>query len=286
MTEQAIITQFGRPIRNAITESGLHIKAPFVHKVHFFEKRLLEWNGRSNQIPTKDKKYIQVDIYARWRIDDPLKYFQTVKYESRAQGRLDDIVDSQTRDLIASHNLLEAVRNSNRTLQYEEEELQQALEAKIDSVHVGREQIVKQILDRAKEKMQDFGIELVDVNIKRINYVEEVRESVYDRMITERTRIAERFRSEGQGMKARIEGRTERELNEIESAAYRRAQEIKGEADAEATKIYAGAYNLDPEFYSFLKTLETYKETLREDDWLILSTNSDYWKYLKQIKGK
>jgi len=286
MTQQAIITQFGKPVGGTITDAGLHLKVPFMQKVHFFEKRLLEWNGRSNQIPTKDKKYIQVDIYARWRISDPLKYFQTVKFEGNAQGRLDDIVDSQTRDLIASQNLLEAVRNSNRTMLYEEAELQQALEAKIDSVRVGREKIMKEILQRAQEKMQGFGIDLVDVKIKRINYVEDVRPAVYERMITERTRIAERFRSEGQGIKARIEGKTERELNEIESEAYRLAQQIKGEADAEATRIYAEAYNLDPEFYSFYKTLETYRETLKEDDWIILTTNSDYWKYLKRIKNE
>jgi membrane protease subunit HflC len=286
MTEQVIITQFGRPVGKAITEAGLHFKLPFVQIVHPFEKRLLEWQGRSNQIPTKDKKYIQVDIYARWRIADPLKYFQTVKFESQAQGRLDDIVDSQTRDLIASHALLEAVRNSNRTLLYEEEELQQALESSNDSVRVGREAIISQILERSREKMLQFGIDLVDVQIKRINYVEPVRQSVYERMIAERTRIAERFRSEGEGVKARIEGKTEMELLEIESEAYRQAQQIEGEADAEATKIYAKSFGADPEFYSFIKTLETYHETLHKDDWLILSTNSDYWKYLKSMTGK
>lgn len=286
MTEQVIVTQFGRPVGDAITDAGLHLKLPFIQKVYRFEKRLLEWQGRSNQIPTNDKKYIQVDIYARWRIVDPLKYFQTVKYEAQAQGRLDDIVDSQTRDMIASHNLLNAVRNSNRTMQYEESELQQALESRIDSVNVGREKIMDLILEHSRKKMLGFGIELIDVKIKRINYVEDVRRAVYERMITERTRIAERFRSEGQGAKARIEGRTELELKQIVSEAYRKAQKIKGEADAAATKIFAKAYNLDPEFYSFTKTLETYKETLSEDDWLIMTTNSDYWKYLKKTSGK
>lgn len=286
MTEQAIITQFGRPVGSAITEAGLHLKLPFIQIVHRFEKRLLEWQGRSNQIPTQDKKYIQVDSYARWRIADPLKYFQTVKYESQAQGRLDDIVDSQTRDLIASHTLLDAVRNSNRKLLYEEEELQQALDSATDSVQVGREEILRQILERSREKMLPFGIEVIDVQIKRINYVEAVRQAVYERMITERTRIAERFRSEGEGMKARIEGKTEMELQQIESEAYRQAQQIIGEADAEATKIYAKSFGQDPEFYSFIKTLETYQETLHKDDWLILSTNSDYWKYLKSMTGK
>lgn len=286
MTEQVIITQFGRPIGKAITDAGMHFKIPFIQKIIRFEKRLLEWRGRSNQIPTKDKKYIEVDIYARWRIVDPLKFFQTVKFENQAQGRLDDIVDSQTRDLIASHNLLEAVRNTNRPMTYEEAELQQAMDSSIDTVKVGRENITAQILKRSREKMLEFGIDILDVQIKRINYVEEVRKAVYDRMITERTRIAERFRSEGRGVKARIEGITERRLKEIESEAYRKAQTIIGEADASAIRIYANAYNRDPEFYSFLKTLETYKNTIREDDWLILTTDSDYWKYLKSMSGK
>ncbi|MBN2089639.1 protease modulator HflC [candidate division KSB1 bacterium] len=286
MTEQVIITQFGRPIGNAITDAGMHFKIPFIQKVNRFEKRLLEWRGRSNQIPTKDKKYIEVDIYARWRIVDPLKFFQTVKYEGQAQGRLDDIVDSQTRDLIASHNLLEAVRNSNRPMTYEEAELQQAMNSVIDTIKVGRDSITAQILERSREKMLEFGIDIIDVQIKRINYVEAVRKAVYERMITERTRIAERFRSEGRGVKARIEGVTERRLKEIESEAYRKAQLIIGEADANAIRIYANAYNRDPEFYSFLKTLETYKNTIREDDWLILTTDSDYWKYLKTMNGK
>ncbi|MCK5740247.1 protease modulator HflC [bacterium] len=286
MTEQVIVTQFGRPVGEAIKDAGLHFKLPFIQKTYFFEKRLLEWEGRSNQIPTKDKKYIQLYIYARWRIEDPLTYFKTVKYESQAQSRLDDIVDSQARDLIASHNLLDAVRNSNRTLQYEEAELQQSIDASLDSVTVGREQIMAEILTRSREKMRSFGIEVVDVKIKRINYVEAVRRSVYERMIAERTRIAERFRSEGQGLKANIEGKTEKELQEIESEAYRQAQLIKGKADAEATAIYARAYNRDPDFYSFLQTLDTYKKTVKKDDWLIMSTDSDYWKYLKSMSGK
>lgn len=286
MTEQVIITQFGRPVGGAIKDAGLHFKVPFIQKTHFFEKRLLEWEGRSNQIPTKDKKYIQLYIYARWRIEDPLMFFKTVKFESQAQSRLDDIVDSQARDMIASHNLLDAVRNSNRQLQYEETELQQSSDASQDSVTVGREKIVAEILKRSQEKMRPFGIALVDVKIKRINYVEAVRRSVYERMITERTRIAERFRSEGQGLKANIEGKTEKELQEIESEAYRQAQLIKGKADAEATAIYARAFNRDPDFYSFLQTLETYKNTVKKDDWLIMSTDSDYWKYLKSISGK
>ncbi len=286
MTEQVIITQFGRPVGGAITEAGMHFKIPFMQKVNRFEKRLLEWRGRSNQIPTKDKKYIEVDIYARWRIIDPLKFFQTVKFENQAQGRLDDIVDSQTRDLIASHNLLEAVRNSNRPMTYEEAELQQAMNSVIDTIKVGRDSITAQILEHSREKMLEFGIDIIDVQIKRINYVEAVRKAVYERMITERTRIAERFRSEGRGVKAKIEGVTERRLKEIESEAYRKAQAIIGEADADAIRIYANAYNRDPEFYSFLKTLETYKNTIREDDWLILTTDSDYWKYLKSMTGK
>lgn len=286
MTEQAIITQFGRPVGEAITDAGLHLKTPFVQKIHFFEKRILEWQGRSNQIPTKDKKYIEVNTFARWKVVDPLKFFKTVRNEANAHGRLDDIVDPATRNIISSHVLIEAVRNSNRKMDFAEEELKLSIEALIDSITVGREQIAKDILAQSKDKMLQFGIELVDVRIKRINYVEEVREAVYDRMITERTRIAEKFRSEGQGIKAEIEGKTEKKLKEITSEAYRKSQEIIGRADAEAIQIYANAYNRDPEFYSFLKTLETYHETLKEDDWLILTTDSDYFKYLKKIGSR
>ena len=284
MTEQVIITRFGKPVGKTVSNPGLHIKKPFIEKVNRFEKRLLEWDGDPNQIPTKDKKYIWVDTYARWRIADPLKYFQSVHNEAGAQARLDDIIDAATRDAITEHPLLEVVRNSNRTMSMAESEMKLAEDVKAKIIW-GRNGITKQILERASKMVPQYGIELVDVRIKHINYVEEVRKKVYERMISERTRIAEKYRSEGQGKKAEIEGRMEKELQRITSEAYRKAQEIKGEADAEATGIYAEAYNRDPEFYSFYKTLETYRNTLKENSWLILSTKNDYLKYLKYLKN-
>lgn len=285
MTEQVIITRFGKPVGDPIKEPGLHWKRPFIEKVNSFEKRILEWDGDPNQIPTQDKKYIWVDTFARWKIVDPLKFFQSVRNEMGAHARLDDIIDAATRDSITAHVLLEVVRNSNREMAMAETEMELAAEIVVP-IKWGREKINDQILERASQMVPQYGIELVDVRIKHINYVEEVRQKVYERMISERTRIAEKYRSEGQGKKAEIEGEMEKELQRITSEAYRTAQEIKGQADAEATKIYAEAYNKDPEFYSFLKTLDTYKETLDDSSWLILTTDSDYLKYLKSISGK
>jgi membrane protease subunit HflC len=285
MTEQVVITRFGKPVGDPITEPGLHWKRPFVEKANRFEKRILEWDGDPNQIPTKDKKYIWVNTYARWRIVDPLKFFQSVRNETGAQARLDDIIDAATRDSITSYVLLEVVRNSNREMTMAEEELSFAEDVAVP-IQLGREKITRQILERASEKVPQYGIEMVDVRIKHVNYVEEVRKKVYERMISERTRIAEKYRSEGQGKKAEIEGQMEKELQKITSEAYRKAQEIKGRADAEATRIYAEAYNKDPDFYSFLNTLETYKKTLDEGSWLLLTTDSDYLKYLKNVAGK
>ena len=280
MTEQVVITRFGKPVGDPIKEPGLHWKTPFIETVNSFEKRTLEWDGDPNQIPTKDKKYIWVNTYARWRIADPLEFLENVQIEPKAHALLDDILDAATRDYMTAHLLLEIVRNSNREMATAEAELELPEEVKIP-IQWGREKITRQILERASQMVPQYGIELIDVRIKHINYVEEVRRKVYERMISERTRIAEKYRSEGQGKKAEIEGQMEKELQRITSVAYRKAQEIKGKADAEATKIYASAYNKDPEFYSFLKTLDTYKQTLDEDSWLILSTDSDYLKYLK-----
>jgi membrane protease subunit HflC len=285
MTEQVVITRFGKPVGNPVTEPGLHWKRPFVEKANRFEKRILEWDGDPNQIPTKDKKYIWVNTYARWRIVDPLKFFQSVRNETGAQARLDDIIDAATRDSITSYVLLEVVRNSNREMSMAEEELSFAEDVSVP-IQLGREKITRQILERASEKVYQYGIELIDVRIKHVNYVEEVRKKVYERMISERTRIAEKYRSEGQGKKAEIEGQMEKELQKITSEAYRKAQEIQGRADAKATRIYAEAYNKDPDFYSFLNTLETYKTTLDEGSWLLLTTDSDYLKYLKNVAGK
>ncbi len=283
MTQQIVITQFGRPIGDSITEPGLKMKIPFIQKANVFEKRVLEWDGNPSQIPTRDKKYIWVDTFARWRIADPLRFMQSVSHELGAQARLDDVIDAVTRDLLTSHDLLEVVRRSNRAMVASELDVQ-ARDA--ESIGIGRGEITDQILAMAAEQMPRYGIELVDVRIKRVNYVEEVRLKVYERMISERRRIAERYRSEGQGESAEIRGQKEKELERITSEAYRIAEDIKGGADAEATSIYADAFGRDPEFYSFLRTLESYKETIGEESILILTTDSDYFRYLKKMSGK
>jgi len=279
---QVIITQFGQPKGDAITKAGLHIKMPFIHKANYFEKRWLEWDGAANQIPTKDKKYIWVDTYARWRIEEPLTFFQRVRDERGAQSRLDDIIDGETRNIVASYDLIELVRSTNREFDITEE-LEFILDKEeIRKINTGREKIAEMILIKSSEITKEVGIELRDVRIKRINYVDEVQQKVFDRMIAERQRIASKYRSEGDGRAAEISGQKERELKKIQSEAYREAQEIKGKADAEATKIYAQAYNRDPEFYQFMKTLETYRKIMDQKTWLILSTEAEFLKYLKK----
>lgn len=280
-TQQIVITQFGEPIGDPISEAGLHVKIPFIQKVNYFEKRVLAWDGLPTQVPTKDKRYIWIDTTARWRIVDPLKFLQSVGGERTALGRLDDIIDSATRNQITSHILYELVRDSGR--EFVETEVSLEIEEVIGEVQYGREKISRLILEEAALVVPQFGIELVDVRIKRLNYVERVREGVYARMIAERKRVAEQYRSEGQGKRAEIEGRRAKELQIITSEAYRTAQEIKGKADAEATKIYADAYSKGPEFYSFLKTLEIYEETMDERTQLIMTTDSDFYGYLKTI---
>jgi len=280
-TQQVVITQFGEPIGDPITEPGLHVKIPFIQKVNYFEKRILAWDGLPTQVPTKDKRYIWVDTTARWRIVDPLKFLQAVGSERTALGRLDDIIDSATRNQITNHLLYELVRDSGRT--FVETEVSLQIEEIIGKVQYGREKISRGILEEATAVVPQFGIELVDVRIKRLNYVEQVREGVYARMIAERKRVAEQYRSEGQGKKAEIEGMREKELQRITSEAYRTAQEIKGKADAEATQVYAEAYNKGPEFYSFLRTLEIYEDAMDENTWLILTTDSDFYKYVKTL---
>jgi len=283
-TKQVVITQFGRPIGEPIKTAGLHVKVPFVQKANYFERRILEWDGSPNQIPTKDKRYIYVDTTARWKIVEPLKFLQSVGNETGAHARLDDIIDSSTRDSITNHILIEAVRNTNQLLERAEEAEAVLGDAEaLERIEVGREELTRGILKQARELVPQYGIELIDVRIKRIDYVKEVRKKVYERMISERKRAAEKYRSEGQGKKAEIEGEMVKELNRIESEAYRQAEEIKGKADGEAIKIYAEAYSKDPEFYSFLKTLETYKETIDGNSTVILSTESDYFGYLKTV---
>ena len=285
-TEQVIITQFGKPVGEAVTDAGLHFKTPFIQKANSFEKRWLEWDGSPNQIPTQDKKYIWVDTYARWRIADPLLFFQSVRDERGAQSRLDDILDGETRNAVANYPLIELVRATNRPMQREIGTETIGEEEKIGLINIGRELISRSILETASKVTPVYGIELVDVRIKRINYVENVRKKVYDRMISERLRIAEKSRSEGRGRSAEIRGEKEKELKKIVSEAYREAQELRGAADAEAAGIFARAYGKDPEFYSFTATLEAYKTTLDEDSWFISGTDGDFFKYLKNLRPR
>jgi membrane protease subunit HflC len=287
-TEQVVITQFGRIVGEPIREPGLKFKLPFLQKAHFFNKNILEWDGEPGQIPTLDKTFIWVDAFARWRITDPVKFFQTVNNRFNAISRLNDIIDPAVRNFITSHKLIDAVRKSNRELDTAEVGLED-VEKKPPShylITIGREKITQGVLEQAQPKVDQFGIELVDVKIKGINYVEEVRKSVYDRMIAERKQIAEKFRSEGKGEAQRVLGQKDKELQQITSEAYRIAQELKGKADAEATQIYAAAYELDPEFYSFLQTLEIYSSSLDKTSSVVLSTNSELMKYFKGFPSK
>lgn len=284
--EQVVITQFGKPVGQPITNAGLKMKTPFIQEVHSFEKRILEWDGSPDQIPTLDKRFIWLDTTARWRIVDALKYFQALNNEDTAQARLDNIIDAAARDVITSHLLIEAVRNSNRILdldlsQFEEEQETQGSVEPLERIEIGRENITQKIFQNARDRMPELGIELIEVRIKRINYVDEVRTKVFGRMRSERERIAAKYRSEGEGEAASIMGQKQKELERIESEAYKKAEQLKGDADAEAIRIYAEAHNKDPEFYAFLQTLETYRKTNNENTRLILTTDSDLYKYLK-----
>jgi membrane protease subunit HflC len=285
-TEQVVITQFGAPQGEAVTEPGLHMKVPFIQTVNRFDKRFLEWDGDQNQVPTKDKKFIFVDSYARWQITDPLQFFRRLRDERGAQSRLDDILDGETRNAVASHNLVELVRTSNREPDLEAE-IFEAIEDSLETIEVGRNAIQDIVLELANERTTDLGIEVLDFRFKRINYVEEVRLTVYDRMISERNKIADLFRSEGQGEASRIEGEKERELLEIQSEAFREAREIRGQGDAEAAAIYNNAYNQNTstrEFYDFIKAMEAYETAFDGNTSIFLSTNSEFFKYLKAIE--
>jgi membrane protease subunit HflC len=281
--EQAIITQFGEPVGDPITTPGLHFKLPLLQEVHRFDKRFLEWDGDPNQLTTKDKRFIFVDTLARWRITDPLLYFQRLQDENRAQSRLDDILDGEARNAIANHDLVEVVRSTNREPAQDESSFDEG-HTTLSEIQAGRESIRQEILAKAQARTGDLGIEILDVQFKRINYVEDVREKVYQRMTAERTRIADRYRSEGEGEAARISGEKERELKRIESEAYRRAQEIVGRADASATEIYAGAYDQSVDarrFYEFLKSMETLRKTASKETTLVLSTDGELFRFLK-----
>ena len=285
-TEQIIITQFGAPQGEAVTEPGLHMKIPFIQKVNRFDKRFLEWDGDQNQVPTKDKKFIFVDSYARWHITDPLQFFRRLRDERGAQSRLDDILDGETRNAVASHNLVEIVRTSNREPDLEAD-IFEAIEDSLEIINVGRNAIQDIVLKLANERTNDLGIEVLDFRFKRINYVEEVRLTVYDRMVSERNKIADLFRSEGQGEASRIEGEKERELLEIQSEAFREAREIRGRGDAQAAAVYNNAYNRNQstrELYDFIKAMESYETAFDGNTSILMSTDSEFFKYLKAIE--
>jgi modulator of FtsH protease HflC len=283
-TDQVVVTQFGKPVGKPITTPGLKMKVPFIQTVHVFEKRFLEWSGDPNQIPTKDKRFIWVDTYARWRIADPLKFFQRLNDERGAQSRLDDILDGETRNTIAKHELIDLVRSTNRPFIVAEDVAELSNPEASERVELGRQKLTAEVLRNAQRRTVDLGIEILDFRIKRINYVDEVRKEVYARMISERQRIAERYRSEGAGEAARIAGEKDRELRVIESEAYRTAQQVRGKADAEASDIYAAAYNRDPDFYRFLKSMSTLRESIDKDTVLVLSTDSELLTYLNAVR--
>lgn len=286
--QQVIITQFGKPVGKPVTTAGLKVKVPFIQEVNAIDKRILEWDGRPSDMPTKDKLYISVDLFARWRIVDPLKYFLRLRDERSAQSRLDDILGSETRNAVAKHELIEIIRTTKGRVPLRDS-LLTASERQSDigalvPIQKGRKQVEHEIFVEAANKVRVFGIELLDIRFKRINYNESVRPKIFDRMISERRQIAERFLSEGHGEAARIRGNRERDLNKIQSEAYRQVEEIRGVADAKATEIYASAYNQSPEaakFYEFTRTMQAYKSMIGENTTLVLSTDSDLFKFLK-----
>jgi len=283
-SKQVVLTQFGRPIGEAVTDAGLHFKTPFVQKANSFEKRWLEWDGDANQITTKDKKYIWVDTYARWRITDPLKFFETMGSELGAHSRLDDIIDGETRMAAARYDLIELVRSSNREMELTISEGETKRDQSEFRITAGRAEISQMILEKIRETTPSYGIEVVDFKMKRLNYVDSVRRKVYERMISERKRIAEQYRSEGQGKNAEIIGQTQKELERIQSEAYKIAEEVKGKADAESTKIYAETYSRDPAFYKFLKNLESLNKTVSEKQTFVTTTDSEFYGLMKKYK--
>jgi modulator of FtsH protease HflC len=284
--EQVIVTQFGKPVGAPVTTAGLKIKIPFIQDVNPIDRRILEWDGNPSDMPTKDKLYIAVDLFARWRITDPLQYFLRLRDERSAQSRLDDILGSETRNAVAKHELIEIIRTTKDRVPLRDALLTNA-EPGLGSlvpIQKGRKLVEREIFVAAAEKVRVFGIELLDIRFKRINYNESVRPKIYDRMISERRQIAERFLSEGNGEAARINGNRLRDLNKIQSEAYRQVEEIRGVADAKATEIYASAYNQSPEaveFYEFTRTLQAYKSIITANTTLVLSTDSDLFKFLK-----
>jgi membrane protease subunit HflC len=292
--EQIVITQFGDPIGDPITEPGLHFKVPFVQVVNRIPKNILPWDGRRNEMPTKDKTYISVDTFGRWRVTDPLEYFRRLRDERSAISRIEDILGSETRSAVANHDLIELIRTDTTRKPLRDETLEEMADGAVGDIgvlppiRIGRRNIETAIFEAAREKLSVFGIELLDVRFKRINYNQSVLDKIYERMVSERQQIAAKFRSEGEGQAARILGNMERELNSINSLAYRTVQETRGKADAEATQIYARAYGQNPqasELYEFLKSLEMYEQVIGGKSTLVLSTDSDLFKFLKRADG-
>jgi modulator of FtsH protease HflC len=284
-TQQAIVTQFGRPVGGPRVEPGINFKVPFIQTIHLFDKRYLKWDGDPNQVPTKDKKFIFVDSYARWQITDPLQFYRRLRDEKSGQSRLDDILDGETRNAVASFDLLDLVRSTNREPEISEE-IFEDLEV-LEEITVGRPKIESLILERANTRTSDLGIRILDFRFKRINYVEEVQNNIFERMISERNRIADLFRSEGEGEARKIEGNKERDLAQIQSEARREAEMISGRADAEATSVYAAAYNRTPaarELYAFIRAMEALEKSFDEQTNMILTTDSELYKYLKSIR--
>lgn len=283
-TQQAIVTQFGKPVGGPRVDPGVNVKVPFIQRIQIFDKRYLAWDGDPNQVPTRDKKFIFVDSYARWQITDPLQFFIRLRDENSGQSRLDDILDGETRNAIASYDLLDIVRSTDREPEVSEDFLEE-LEV-LEEITVGRPAIEKMILDKANERTSDLGIRILDFRLKRMNYVEEVRNNVYDRMISERNRIADQFKSEGQGEARKIDGDKERDLAQIQSEAFKEAEMIKGRADAEVTAIYASAYNKNSasrELYAFLRAMEALEKSFDKSTNIILTTDSEIYKYLKSV---
>ena len=291
--QQAIITQFGRPVGDPVTSAGLKFKVPFIQDVNLIDKRVLEWDGNPSDMPTKDKLYVSVDLFARWRIVEPLQYFLRLHDERSAQSRLDDVLGSETRNAVAKHELIEIIRTTKDRVPLRDALVTDAGQplnvGSLVPIQKGRKQVEQEIFAEAAQKVRVFGIELLDIRFKRINYNESVRPKIYDRMISERRQIAERFLSEGNGEAARIRGNRLRDMNKIQSEAYRRVEEIRGVADAKATEIYAKAYNQSPEavtFYEFTRTMQAYKSLIADNTTLVLSTDSDLFKFLKGISPK
>lgn len=282
-TEQVIVTQFGEPVGRPVSAPGLHFKIPFIQQANYFDKRFLEWDGKPNQIPTRDKRFIWVDSYARWRINDPLLFFQRLRDELGAQSRLDDILDGETRNAIARNNLVEVVRSTNREPEDVPVESEEEISV-LEKIQAGRSTITREILATTSPRVAEFGIELLDFRFKRINYVEQVQNDVFARMIAERKRIAERYRSEGEGEAARISGERERDLQRIQSEAYRTAQERRGKADAEATRIYTDAHGRDASFYAFTKSMEAYEKAVDPKTILILTTQGELLRYFENAR--